>query len=246
MSAQLTFENLTVGYERHPAVHHLSGTVEKGALLAIVGPNGAGKSTLLKAIAGHVKPMEGSIFSIGLSQGDIAYLPQMPEINSSFPISVQEMVAMGLWPRTGFFRTNASQQKSGVAEAIAAVGLNGFESRPIGTLSGGQLQRTLFARLMAQQAQLLLLDEPFASLDHSTVNDLMALIRIWHNQGRTIIAALHEHDLVKVHFPQALLLARTPLAWGRSEDVLQADLLARAEQMCEAADPNAPFCERVA
>src|SRR5687768_11082918 len=103
MSAQLQFRNLTLGYDRHPAVHHLDGAVNAGALMAVVGPNGAGKSTLFKGVVGTIKPLAGRIELNGLDPRDIAYLPQVAEIDRTFPINVYDMVAMGLWRRAGLF-----------------------------------------------------------------------------------------------------------------------------------------------
>src|SRR3954469_15301027 len=196
MTAALQFRDLTLGYDRHPAVHHLNGAVEGGALLAVVGPNGAGKSTLFKGIVGAIKPLAGRIELGGLAARDIAYLPQVAEIERSFPISVYDMVAMGLWKRAGLFGGIAGEGDA-IAQAISAVGLTGFEQRPIGTLSGGQMQRMLFARLLLQDAQVIVLDEPFNAIDTKTVADLLELVQRWHGQGRTILAAMHDIELVK-------------------------------------------------
>src|SRR3984885_10132877 len=166
--AELRFRNLTLGYERHPAVHHLSGAVETGALVAVVGPNGAGKSTLFKGIVGVIKPLAGSIERNGLDARDIAYLPQIAEIDRSFPISVYDMVAMGLWRSKGLFRSIGGKDHQAIEAAIAAVGLTGFEQRIIGSLSGGQMQRMLFARLLLQDARMIVLDEPFTAIDAKT------------------------------------------------------------------------------
>src|SRR5262245_64531835 len=152
MSAALKFRNLTLGYERHPAVHHLDGAVEEGALMAVVGPNGAGKSTLCKGVVGLLKPLAGRIELGGLKATDIAYLPQAAEIDRTFPINVYDMVAMGLWRRTGLFGGIDGGARASIEQAIAAVGLTGFEDRAIATLSGGQMQRMLFARLLLQDA----------------------------------------------------------------------------------------------
>ena len=125
---ELLFHNLTLGYERHPAVHHLNGAVEKGALVAVVGPNGAGKSTLFKGIVGFIKPLAGSIERNGLNTHDIAYLPQIADIDRSFPISVYDMVAMGLWRRRGLFGGIGNKDHATIEAAIAAVGLTGFRA----------------------------------------------------------------------------------------------------------------------
>jgi len=239
---QLNLQNLTLGYDRHPAVHHLDGVVKAGALLAVVGPNGAGKSTLFKAIAGTLKPLAGSIKHDGIDARGIAYLPQAPDIDRSFPIGVYDMVAMGLWRSRGVLAGTTAKDHHRIAAAIAAVGLTGFERRPIGTLSGGQMQRMLFARLVAQNARLILLDEPFAAIDARTAAELLALVRGWHGEGRTVLAALHDVDLVKAIFPDSQLLAREPVAWGPTREVLTAENLNKARRMCEAFDEAAETC----
>jgi zinc/manganese transport system ATP-binding protein len=240
--AQLRFRNLTLGYERHPAVHHLDGAVEPGALLAVMGPNGAGKSTLFKGIVGALKPLAGSIERDGLDARDIAYLPQVAEIDRSFPINVYDIVAMGLWRRKGAFGGIGGKDHQAIEAAIAAVGLTGFEPRPIGTLSGGQLQRMLFARLLLQDARVIVLDEPFTAIDAKTSADLLDLVQRWHRERRTVLAALHDIELVRANFPQALLLAREPVAWGATAEVLTAENLAKARHMCEAFDEYAEAC----
>jgi zinc/manganese transport system ATP-binding protein len=242
MTAAVRFRDLTLGYDRHPAVHHLNGTVEGGSLLALVGPNGAGKTTLLKGIVGLLSPFSGAI-ERNLSPREVAYLPQIAEIDRSFPISVYDLVAMGLWRSAGAGGRIGKDERALIEKALATVGLEGFESRPIGTLSGGQMQRALFARLLLQDARLILLDEPFTSLDAGTVADLLELIRRWHAEQRTIVAVLHDYDLVRERFPEALLLARSPVAWGPTEEVLRPDNLLRARRMCEAFDAHAAVCD---
>ena len=239
---KLQFHNLTLGYDRHPAVHHLNGTVERGALLAVVGPNGAGKSTLFKGVAGALKPLAGTIDRDGLDAGQIAYLPQLAEIDRSFPISLYDMVAMGLMRAKGLFGGITAKDHHIIAHAIEAVGLTGFEQRAIGTLSGGQMQRMLFARLLVQDAPIIVLDEPFAAIDERTATDLLRLVRRWHDEGRTVLAALHDINLVRTHFPQTLLLARESVAWGATPKVLTPENLARARLMCEAFDDSAAAC----
>jgi zinc/manganese transport system ATP-binding protein len=239
---ELRFENLTLGYERHPAVHHLDGVVENGALVAVVGPNGAGKSTLFNGIVGTLKPLAGSIERRGIDHRGISYLPQIPDIERSFPISVYDMVAMGLWKSRGVFGGIAGKDHRAIAAAIASVGLTGFERRAIGTLSGGQMQRMLFARLLAQDANLILLDEPFAAIDTRTSTELLTLVQRWHAERRTVLAALHDVELVRAVFPQTLLLAREPVAWGRTREVLTDDNLNKARRMCEAFDESAEAC----
>jgi zinc/manganese transport system ATP-binding protein len=240
--AQLQFHNLTLGYERHPAVHHLDGAVRMGALLAVVGPNGAGKSTLFKGIVGTLKPLAGAIERNGFDTRDIAYLPQVSDIDRSFPIAVYDMVAMGLWRSKGAFGGIGGKDRAVIEAAIAAVGLTGFEQRGIGTLSGGQTQRMLFARLLVQDARVIVLDEPFAAIDAKTSADLLDLVRRWHGEKRTVLAALHDIDLVRANFPETLLLAREPVAWGATREVLTPENLNQAQRMCEAFDDSAEAC----
>src|SRR6516165_8239454 len=225
MAGQIDFHNVTLGYDRHPAVHHLKGEVESGALVAVIGPNGAGKSTLLRGIVGVLKPLAGAIHLGGIDPRDIAYLPQTAEIDRSFPISVFDFVGTGLWRGIGLFGGLGRAARGKILHAIAVVGLSGFENRPIGTLSGGQMQRVLFARVLLQNARLIVLDEPFNAIDSKTTADLLALVKRWHGEGRTVLAALHDMEMVRKHFPQTLLLARGPVAWGATDEVLTAENL---------------------
>jgi zinc/manganese transport system ATP-binding protein len=242
----ICFRNVTLGYDRHPAVHHLNGDVERGALLAICGPNGAGKSTLLKGIAGSLTPLSGIIALPDLKSRDIAYLPQAAEIDKNFPINVFDTVAMGLWNRCSAFGRITKRDTAAISAAIIAVGLEGFEARQIATLSGGQLQRMLFARLLMQNASLILLDEPFTAVDSRTVSDLLALVARWHDEKRTVLAVSHDLDLVRAHFPQTLLLAREEIARGKTSDVLTTENLRGARAMVEAFDKDAHECARAA
>jgi zinc/manganese transport system ATP-binding protein len=242
MAAQLQFRDVTLGYDRHPAVHHLSGEVLTGALLAVVGPNGAGKSTLFRGLVGILKPLAGSITTGGLDVRDIAYLPQSADIDRTFPISVFDFVGTGLWRATGLFGGIGGAARKKIELALAAVGLTGFENRAIGTLSGGQMQRLLFARVLLQDARLIVLDEPFNAIDAKTSADLLVLVKRWHAEGRTVLAALHDMDLVRGNFPQTLLLAREPVAWGATSETLTAENLLAARRMCEAFDDSAAPC----
>lgn len=237
MSDAITLRDVTLGYDGHPAVHHLTGSFASGSLTAIVGPNGSGKSTLLKGIMGQLRPLGGTI----RRAGEIAYLPQSAEIDRSFPATVNELAALGLWRRRGAFGGLTRGDNDIIAGALHAVGLDGFAERPLDTLSGGQMQRSLFARVILQDAPLILLDEPFAAIDERTVGDLMHLVGHWHAEGRTIVAVLHDIDLVRRHFPQTLLLAREPIAWGNTPVSLKPDNLQRARAMPEAWDDRAPW-----
>ena len=242
MSAQLQFHDVTLGYDRHPAVHHLTGEIAQGALLAVVGPNGAGKSTLFRGIVGLLKPLSGTIGRENLDTRDIAYLPQAVDIDRSFPISVFDFVGTGLWRSRGLFGGFGKREQTNMEAALAAVGLNGFENRTIGKLSGGQMQRMLFARVLLQDASVIVLDEPFNAIDAKTSADLIALVRRWHVEKRTVLAALHDMELVRANFPETLLLARSQVAWGATAQVLTTENLLAARRMCEAFDDTAELC----
>ena len=240
MTAALRLTNLTVSYDRHPAVHHVSAEIPAGEMTAIVGPNGAGKSTLLKALLGLAPRIEGRI---ECTARRIAYLPQQAEIDRSFPISVLDTVLLGRWSRFGGFGAAKHVDLHDAHHAIEAVGLGGFERRPIDTLSVGQFQRVLFARLLLQDADLVLLDEPFAAIDSKTVADLMVVIRRWREEKRTVVAVLHDFDQVRRDFPHALLLARELVDVGPTSRVLSSENLLRARAMAEAWDEQAGACE---
>jgi zinc/manganese transport system ATP-binding protein len=242
--AGLVLENLTLTHGRRPAVHHVSGRFAPGSLTAVVGPNGAGKTTLLRALAGLHKPDSGRIAHEGTPR--IALLPQLAALDRAFPIACRDVVMQGLWPRLGAFRAVPAAERERVGHALAAVGLSGFEARPVGTLSAGQTQRLLFARLLVQDADILLLDEPFNAVDAKTSADLLRLVREWHGQGRTVVAVLHDLDLVAREFPQTLLIARDAIAWGETGQALSAANRLKARMMAEAWAEEAEHCHRAA
>jgi zinc/manganese transport system ATP-binding protein len=239
-STAIELRDLTLGYERHPAVHHLSVTLLPGSLVALVGPNGAGKSTLIKALAGTLRPIGGEL--LRPADQRIAWLPQHSGLDPSFPIDVRGMVTLGLWHQLGALGRVGPRHRALCDAALAAVGLTGFEARPLDTLSGGQLQRALFARLILQDAPVVLLDEPFAAVDSRTSADLLGLLHQWQAQGKTVIVVLHDLAQVRAHFPHTLLLARKLVAFGPTAEVLTEANWARAQQMREPFDDDAPLC----
>jgi len=220
--------DLTVAYQRVPALESVGAEFPPGSMTAIVGPNGAGKSTLLKAIAGILRPRAGSILLAGGGPRDIAYLPQSDEVDRGFPVSVGDFVTLGRWRRYGAFRAAPAAVIGEARQALETVGLGAADDTPIAALSVGQFRRALFARLMLQQGAVLLLDEPFAAIDATTTQALLRLVKGWHEQGRTILAVLHDLDQVKRHFPRTLLLAHRVIAAGPTPEVLRAETLARA------------------
>ena len=240
MNTVVHVHDLTVAYRGHPAVHHLSGEIVAGTLTAVVGPNGAGKSTLMGALGGTIREFEGRIERDPTLR--VAYLPQASALDRGFPVRVHDVVAMGLWSRIGSFGGLRSEDRTRIDDALAAVGLAGFGQRWLGELSAGQVQRVLFARVLVQDAGLILLDEPFNAIDARTTADLLALLHRWQREARTVVAVLHDLDQVREHFEQVLLLARERVAWGPTAEVLRAEHLFQARRMAEAWDEAAPRC----
>jgi zinc/manganese transport system ATP-binding protein len=234
--------NLSAGYDRHPVVHHVSGVFDGSSMTAVVGPNGGGKSTLLKAIAGFVPVMTGKVDFGDIKSGEIAYLPQQFEIDRTFPLSVMDVVLLGHWPRLGSLGIGRKHHKTEALQALAQVDMEAFARRPIISLSTGQWQRVLFARLSLQRAKLILLDEPFAAIDGRTTHDLLHVLEHWRQQGCTIICVMHDFALVRDHFPQALVLARDLIAWGDTGDAMRDENLAKASALAGAWVEHADVC----
>ncbi|ARP78868.1 MULTISPECIES: zinc ABC transporter ATP-binding protein AztA [Bordetella] len=216
------------GWRGRAAVHGLTGEFSRGSMTAIVGPNGAGKSTLLKGLAGVLRPLAGKLECEADLRRRLAWLPQAAEVERGFPITVADMVALGAWRRVGAWRRFDADETARVHAALRRVGLQDLAGQALATLSGGQMQRALFARLLLQDAPLLLLDEPFSAIDAATTDVLLDLLREQHAEGRTVIAVLHDLDLVRRHFPRTLLLAGRQVAWCETGQALDAANLARA------------------
>jgi zinc/manganese transport system ATP-binding protein len=229
--ASISLDQASFAWRGRPAVRNVSGCFEPGSMTAIIGPNGAGKSTLIKGVMGVLSPASGTVRVTGAARDELAWLPQAGDLDRSFPVTVLDMVAMGAWRRSGAWRRISRDEEDRTYQALAAVGMAEHAQRIIGTLSGGQMQRALFARLLLQDAHVLLLDEPFTAIDSHTTEDLMRLLCDWHAQGRSVIAVLHDLDLVREHFPQTLLMAGEVVAWGATADVLTRDNLMRARRL---------------
>ena len=207
-------------------ISDLSFTLKKGDLMALVGPNGSGKSTLLEAII-HSQPAHSG--QLSLAPGTrTAYLPQLCRMRRDFPLTVKDVVGSGLWGEIGVARPLHASHKQAIDDAIATVDLKSYAHTPIERLSGGQFQRVLFARLMVQKGDLLLLDEPFTGIDAHTTRTLLDIIKKWHQEGQTIVAVMHNLETVRQTFPQTLLLARSFSLWGKTGTVLTSDNLSMA------------------
>ena len=211
---------VTVRYERRVALESVSGEFASGSLTAVIGANGAGKSTLLAAIAGVARLSGGTVECAARRR--LAYLPQLSAIDREYPLTVADLISLGGWREIGAFRAPRFALRQRIAAAAERVGLSGRLERSIGEISVGEFQRALFGRLTLQDATVILLDEPFAAVDAQTMSVLLDQITRWHEEGRTVIAVLHDLDLVKARFPSTLVLARRCLAWGPTEAALPA------------------------
>ncbi len=212
-SMDLHFERATLGYGKRIAIRGFSAKLKAGSLVAITGDNGSGKSTLLKTIAGLIKPLKGKVIKPKKSR--IAYLAQQCDIDKTFPIDVRMLIQTGLWSFCGLWKDQRPYY-SKIQNALEMVGLTALATHPLETLSGGQLQRALFARVIVQDADIILLDEPFNGVDYSTQKDLLSLISHWQQQGRTVLTALHDPLIVQKCFPQMLHIHQQHAFYGET------------------------------
>lgn len=209
----IALDHLVAGYDRQGITPALCGCIEQGSMTAIVGANGCGKSTLLKTLAGFLPPVSGAL-RWQPSRPVIGWLAQRHALESQFPLSVQDVVSMGCWPRVSLFRGFKGDARRRVAQALERVGLEGMARATIDTLSGGQFQRMLFARVWVQNAPLVMLDEPFTGIDEITSQLLMEQIVDMHRAGQTILAVLHDSERVSRYFPHTLRLGARHAQWG--------------------------------
>ncbi len=227
----IELDDVTVAWNSVPALTGVTGRFLEGTLTAILGPNGAGKSTLLKAVTGQLVPRTGSVTIHSPFDGGISLLPQISDIDRSFPITTHDLVSMGAWRRVGAFGRYDRAERQRIRDALQTVGLTEKSRDLISNLSGGQMQRALFARLIVCDAPVMILDEPFTAVDESTCSLLLNILLGWHREGRTVLVVLHDAQLVRECFPQTLLLARQVVAWGPTADVLTESNLERARSL---------------
>jgi ABC-type Mn2+/Zn2+ transport system ATPase subunit len=230
----IEIENVTVAYHGKVALHSASLQLQSGSICGLVGMNGAGKSTLFKAIMGFVKPTSGRILVNGLpiqqAQKNhlVAYVPQSEEVDWNFPVSVADVVMMGRYGYLNLLRMPRSRDRQIVRESLERVQMWDLRDRQIGELSGGQKKRTFFARALAQQAQVLLLDEPFAGVDVKTEKLLIDLLLRLRQIGHTILISTHDLASIKTFCDRVVLINRSILAYGNTSDVFTPENIARA------------------
>lgn len=228
---ELVIENVSVSYRRVLALQNISLATSCGNRVALIGPNGAGKSTLLKAIAGLVPRDSGTIRWRGTAvrkwSREFAYLPQREEVDWSFPITVRGLVEMGRYPQTGWWRKFSAEDSMAVDKALESLALSDLQHRQIRELSGGQQQRAFLARALAQEAHVLLLDEPFTGLDRNASQLLGDLLAKLAHQGRLVIASHHDLNTVPQLFDEALILSTTALAFGPVAEILTPEIIDR-------------------
>lgn len=231
--------NLTVMYADLFALQDVNFTIHQGDLCALVGPNGAGKSTLFKALLGLLKPTSGSIKLAGLDsfearkQGLIGYVPQHEDIDPSFPLGVEDVVMQGRYGMMNILRHPSREDKRAVDQALDRVGLGGFAKRRIAELSGGQRKRVFVARALAQQAHIMLMDEPYAGVDKRSESQLSELVRSLTAEGVSALVAVHDLHAVSRQFNEAMLLNKTVLAHDVVDDALSIDNLSDAFEVTE-------------
>jgi manganese/zinc/iron transport system ATP- binding protein len=228
----LEMSGLTVSYRAAPALWQVDATFPAGALSAIVGPNGAGKSTLLKAALGLVTADTGTVRIAGVEGraglANLAYVPQAESVDWDFPITVAEVVAMGRYRAAGWFRRVGRADRAIAADCLERVGMSAFARRQIGQLSGGQRQRVFLARALAQQAEVLVMDEPFAGIDARTQADLLELLQELSADGGSTVVVHHDLAQVRSAFEWVLLLNVRALGCGPVADVLTEDRIREA------------------
>jgi len=228
----LEVRRLTASYSSRPVLWDVDAVIPSGTLSAIVGPNGAGKSTLLKAAVGLVPLDAGHVLISGGPAAEaldrVAYVPQRDEVDWDFPITVREVVEMGRYRSAGWIRRLRSEDRMRVDEALEKVRMTGFAGRQIGELSGGQRQRVFIARALAQDAPVMMLDEPFAGVDARTESALLDLLSDFTSRGRTVIVVHHDIGTVRSRFDWALLLNVRTVACGPVDESLSVESLRRA------------------
>lgn len=228
----LAITGLTVAYGSVPVVATVSARFPKGSMTAVIGPNGAGKSTLLKAALGLIPAITGEVRAFGQPVARalprIAYVPQRAAVDWDFPARVIDVVQMGLYRQTGLLGRLTPGLRDRAMEGLARLGMADHATRQIGALSGGQQQRVFLARALAQDADLVILDEPFAGVDAATETAIIGVLHRLRDQGRTVIAVHHDLSTVPAYFDRVLLLNRRVIAEGTTAAAFRRATVAEA------------------
>lgn len=231
-STVLSIQDLWAGYDGNAALESISFELGAGQLVGVAGPNGSGKSTLLKTILGLVRPWRGRIELFGKdvngSRNRVGYAPQSEVVDWDFPVTVRDVVMMGRYGRLGLLRRPGGADRAAVASALAEVHLEELAGRQIGELSGGQQRRMLIARALAQEAELLLLDEPMVGLDATNQHELLELFEELRSGGKTLLVATHDLSCVAACFDLTLLLNKKLVAFGPPGEIFTPELLNEA------------------
>lgn len=225
-------EDLNIAYHGKAVIEQMSFEIETGKLVGIIGPNGAGKSTLMKAMLALIPIDHGSIEVFGKNirevRKNIAYVPQRSQIDWNFPITVNETVLLGTYPRLGIMRRPKKREKEWAQECLAQVGMSDYGRRQIGELSGGQQQRVFLARALAQKAELFLLDEPFVGIDIASEETIIQILKDQRDIGKTIIVVHHDLSKVKSYFDEVLLINKQLIGAGTVERAFTKELILQA------------------
>ncbi len=219
--AALAVRGVTVSYGEKPAVFSVDATFPANAMSAIIGPNGAGKSTLMKAVLGVIPRLSGEIFVFGQPLENvrerIAYVPQRASVDWDFPTSVMDVVQMGLYRKVGLLGRLSGRLKAQALACLDRVGMADFAHRQIGQLSGGQQQRVFLARALAQDADLYLLDEPFAGVDAATERAIVDVLKLLKSEGKAVVSVHHDLSTVREYFDEVFLINVRRVAEGPVE-----------------------------
>jgi manganese/iron transport system ATP-binding protein len=230
-SAPIEVKNLSVGYDGHPVLQDISFSIEQAQRVAVVGPNGSGKTTLFKVLAGTLSPDHGEVTVFGhgpCGHVCIAYVPQRSQIDWDFPVSVADVVMMSRARRIGFARWPTRGDWQTVHEALQRVGMDRLSKRQIGELSGGQQQRVFLARALAQEAEVILLDEPLTGLDTPSQEKMFQILDELHQDNVTIMVATHDLNLAADRFDLVMLINRKLVTIGPPDEVFTRDHLMKA------------------
>jgi zinc/manganese transport system ATP-binding protein len=211
----ITLKDISFGYHKTPLLSALDMRFEKGDFCAVIGGNGAGKSTFLKGLAGLLAPQSGRLHC----EGTLHYVPQQAQLNLDFPLSLHDFILLG------------AQSPQRLNAALKLMNLSDYAQQQLNTLSGGQVQRAIFARMMLSQATILLLDEPFSMMDAQTTLTCLTFLKSKAKEGCTVICVLHDYELVRHYFPKTLILARKILAFGATQAVLTPDVMHKAHKL---------------